>query len=234
MSDKRKKIEKYIEIGAIGKETEKQHSAGSKHEDTSVKIHVNSDASASEETPANDTSTPGSKLTGKMAAEQADAEPSQPDTVEQELEEAKNRYMRAYAEFENYKKRSAKEMTDFRKFANETLLSELLSVVDNLERAIDSSKENPADATPIVQGIEMTLNEIMRILEKFHVKPIEAEGQPFDPRYHQAFQQETSDKHPENTVIREFQKGYLLHDRLLRPSMVIVSKKTEGSNDASQ
>jgi len=127
------------------------------------------------------------------------------------------------AEFDNYKKRTAREMKDFRKFANESLVKDLLPVVDNLERALDSSDGKGKDGS-IATGIELTLREILKILDRFGVKPIEALGKNFDPCFHQAVLQEESSDHAENTVLKEFQKGYMLHDRLIRPSMVVVSK----------
>jgi molecular chaperone GrpE len=152
-----------------------------------------------------------------------------------------DRYMRLYAEFENYKKRAAREAKEFRKFANEALVKEMLPVIDNLERAIHSSssqennQENYRDK--ILEGVTMTLNEILKVLERFNVKAVDALGQPFDPNYHEAVAQEESDVHEDNTVIREFQKGYLLHDRLIRPAMVVVSKAgpapVAGENEAS-
>jgi molecular chaperone GrpE len=142
--------------------------------------------------------------------------------------EFEDRYMRLCAEFENYKKRSAREAQDFRKFANEALIKDLLPVIDNLERAIQSS--SPQENHPenfngsIIEGVQMTLNEILKVLERFHAKPIDSLGQPFDPNYHEAVGQEESDEHEDNIVVREFQRGYLLHDRLIRPAMVMVSK----------
>jgi len=138
--------------------------------------------------------------------------------------------LRVSADFENFKKRSFREADDFRKYANELLLLELLTVVDNLERAIQSTNGEKQEVGCVIAGVEMTLKALLKIFEKFSVKVIEAEGKPFDPNFHQAMMQEASDVHPENTIIREFQKGYMLHDRLLRPSMVVVSKgpgKTE-------
>jgi len=142
------------------------------------------------------------------------------------LEAEKDRTLRLSAEFENYKKRSGKETRDFKKFANETLLKQLFSVVDNLERAIDTSVEN-AENKSLLEGVKMTHKEMMKIFEAFSVKPLKAEGELFDPNFHQAVTQEETDSYPDNTVIKELQKGYLLHDRLVRPSMVIVSKKSE-------
>lgn len=141
-------------------------------------------------------------------------------------EEAKNmfdRLLRVSAEFDNYKKRCSREMEEFRKYANETILSELLVVVDNLERAIDAGSRSLGKDHELLKGVEMTLKEMMRIFEKFSVKPVESVGKDFDPAFHQAVMQETSDQFPENTVVKEFQKGYMLHDRLLRPAMVAVS-----------
>ncbi|SLM29726.1 Protein grpE [Desulfamplus magnetovallimortis] len=144
------------------------------------------------------------------------------------LNAEKDRVLRISAEFENYKKRSAREMADFRKFANETLIKKLLTVVDNLERAIASATadDQNADKSSIVEGVEMTHRDILKLLESFSVKPLEAQGKQFDPAFHQAITQQESDEYPDNTVITEFQKGYLLHDRLIRPSMVVVSKAT--------
>jgi molecular chaperone GrpE len=152
------------------------------------------------------------------------------ETAEQESKQHYERLLRVSADFENFKKRSFRESDDFRKFANELLLLELLPVVDNLERAIQSTNGENNEVGCVIEGVEMTLKALLKIFEKFSVKRIEAVEKPFDPNFHQAMMQEPSDLHPENTIIREFQKGYMLHDRLLRPSMVVVSKgpgKTE-------
>ena len=151
------------------------------------------------------------------------------DELEAEIQEHKDRILRISAEFENYKKRSAKEMDDFRKFANETLFKQLLTVVDNLERAICSGEEC-SDAEALLKGIKMTHKEIMKLFDTFNVKPVKAQGEPFDPVFHQAVSQQESDDYPENTVINELQKGYTLNDRLIRPSMVVVSK-AKAKND---
>lgn len=152
------------------------------------------------------------------------------ETAEQESRQNYERLLRVSADFENFKKRSFRETDDFRKYANELLLLELLTVVDNLERAIQSTCGENNEAGCVIEGVEMTLKALLKIFERFSVKLIEAVGKPFDPNFHQAMMQESSDLYPENTIISEFQKGYMLHDRLLRPSMVVVSKgpgKTE-------
>jgi molecular chaperone GrpE len=149
------------------------------------------------------------------------------DKLETSIKEAKesyDRFLRVSAEFENYKKRSAREAEDFRKFANDALVKELLPVVDNLERALNSSKENTNSETGILEGVHITLNEILKVFEKFGVRSFDSVDKAFDPSFHQAvIQEETEDKN-ENIVLKELQKGYLMHNRLLRPSMVVVSK----------
>lgn len=195
----------------------------------SNKASGESNAGVNEHTPSGETASQG--------------EPSAEETIEQlrnELEQVRkeaadeqDRLLRLSAEFENYKKRMNRQSDEFKKYANEALLKELLTVVDNLERAIVSTNGDRSAAKEgcVVEGVEMTLNEILKILEKFNVRPIEARGKPFDPTYHEAMMQEETDEYPENTVINEFQRGYMIHDRLLRPAMVVVSKPKSKSND---
>jgi molecular chaperone GrpE len=126
------------------------------------------------------------------------------EAKEEEAKETYDRLLRVSADFENYKKRSA-------------------SVVDNLELAINSSNDKKKSDKHLIEGLNLTLNEILRVFEKFNVKPIEAQGKAFDPTFHEAVMREETDNFPENTVVSEFQKGYLIHDRLLRPAMVVVA-----------
>ena len=149
---------------------------------------------------------------------------SEVDALKEELAAEKDRVLRLSAEFENYKKRSSKELSDFKKFANESLFRQLLTVVDNIERAIGSAKDGETEVATLLEGVEMTHKEILKFLTTFNVKPVEAQGKAFDPAFHQAVTQQESEDHPENTVVAELQKGYLFHDRLIRPSMVVVSK----------
>ncbi len=148
-------------------------------------------------------------------------------SLEEEAKETYDRFLRVSAEFENYKKRSAREMSEFKKFANESLIKELLLVVDNMERAINSSKDEGNSNNGLVEGIDMTLKELLKIFEKFGVKQVESMGKPFDPNFHQAVMQQENDEHPNNTVINELQKGYIINERLLRPAMVVVSMAKE-------
>lgn len=144
--------------------------------------------------------------------------------AEQKADEYYDRLLRTSAEFDNYKKRTTREMRDTVRYANEKLFKELLFVVDNLERAIESAQQESSDDDPVLQGVRLTLSEVEKILERHNVKPVTALGEPFDPNFHQAMMQQETEEHPANMVVNEMQKGYLLHDRLLRPAMVVVSK----------
>ena len=153
------------------------------------------------------------------------------EAKEKEAGETYDRLLRVSAEFDNYKKRSSREMEEFRKFANQSLIKEMLSVVDNLELAINATNGPKAIDKDLLQGLEMTHREILKVFEKFSVKPIDAKGQPFDPTFHEAVMQEETNDSPKNTVINELQRGYMIHDRLLRPSMVVVAKPKENNED---
>ncbi|UCD33468.1 MAG: nucleotide exchange factor GrpE [Desulfobacterales bacterium] len=128
------------------------------------------------------------------------------ESLEQESKETHDRLLRVSAEFENYKKRAAREMADFRKFANESFVKAILPVVDNLDRAIESSSNDEHPNSSVVEGVSMTLKEILRVLEQFSVKPFESVGKTFDPGFHQAMHQEETEEYPDNTVVSEFQK----------------------------
>lgn len=146
------------------------------------------------------------------------------DAKSKEAEETYDRLLRVSAEFENYKKRSARDMEEFRKFANQSLIKEMLAVVDNLELAMNTAQGHKSIEKSLLEGLDMTHREILKVFEKFNVTPIEAKGKPFDPAFHEAVMQEETDEFPENAVSQELQKGYLIHDRLLRPAMVVVAK----------
>lgn len=156
---------------------------------------------------------------------------SKAQAFEKDARDAYDRFLRVSADFENYKKRSARDIEDFRKYANESLIKALLPIIDNLERAVMVSKENEASAAGILEGVDLTLKEINKVFESFHVQQIKALDEPFNPAFHEAVMQRESDVHPDNTVIEEIQKGYTLYDRLIRPSMVVVSKRPEKGNN---
>ncbi len=134
-----------------------------------------------------------------------------------------NKYLRLAAEFENYKRVTQRDQRDQIKFGNEQLLRELLPALDNMERAIKAARESNGGSTALVQGVDLTLKQLSGILAKFGVQALETVGQAFDPATHQAVSHLPSDTVPRDHVIDEFQKGYRLHERILRAAMVSVS-----------
>jgi molecular chaperone GrpE len=145
---------------------------------------------------------------------------------DKEIEGLKERLLYQQAEFENFKKLKAKEKQDTLRFGNETLIKELLPVLDNLERAIEHAGKTE-EAKSITEGVALTLSGFLKVLEKFEVSKIEALGKRFDPNLHEAVYQEEVNEVEPGIVVGEFQKGYVMDGRLLRPSMVSVAKKPE-------
>ena len=134
-------------------------------------------------------------------------------------------FIRSQAEIDNLKKRYQKERQSLAKFANESLIKQLLPVVDNLEKAITHSQDEDS-IEAIREGIDLTLKGLTDILQKAGVETVEAAGKQFDPNFHEAVSEMADDGVEPGTVIKDLQKGYTLNKRLIRPSMVIVSKKT--------
>ena len=139
-----------------------------------------------------------------------------------ERDALQDRLLRTAAEFDNYRKRIDRERRDQSESAAFSLLSEVLPVVDNLERALQSP--SGPEAAGFRAGVELILRQMMDLLRKRGVTPIDALGADFDPRIHQAVSQETSDAHRDGEVMEELQRGYMLGERLLRPAMVKVAK----------
>jgi molecular chaperone GrpE len=146
-----------------------------------------------------------------------------------EFKEINDKYLRLYAEFENYKKRVNKDKEELVRYGNESLIYELLPVIDNLEMALKHASDNVSEG--LVQGVEITLKELQKTLEKSGLVAIEANDKPFDPLVHHAMTQIERDDIDEKVVIEEFRKGYMLRDKVLRPSLVAVSKKTVESQE---
>ena len=147
-----------------------------------------------------------------------------------EVEALNDRLLRLHAEFENYKKRMARERSEFVKFSNEGLILEFLPVLDNLERAVATARLG-VEAQGVAEGLEIILRLFQTTLEKAGVKAIEALEHQFDPNFHQAVAQRESNDGRDNIVVEEIQKGYLLEGRVLRPSMVKVSKAKVPSSE---
>ena len=146
----------------------------------------------------------------------------------EEAQALQNRYLRLAAEFDNYKRLAQRDQREHAKFANENILKELLPVVDNLERAIGFAKGG-SGSDGLLQGVELTHKQFIETLSKFGVRPIHSRGEMFDPSRHQAVAHVPSPGAVENTVVEEYQKGYQLHDRVLRPAMVAVAAPSESS-----
>ncbi len=141
------------------------------------------------------------------------------------LQEVHERMLRAVADLENYRKRAQKDKEQMQKFGTEKILADLLPVMDNLDRALDHSNGS-ADFTSLMRGVSMTRKLFEDTLAKYGVQPIPAVGQPFDPHFHEAMQHVESSELPANQVVSELVPGYTLNGRLLRPALVVVSKRT--------
>jgi molecular chaperone GrpE len=177
-------------------------------------------------TPSYGTEVPSQGTEEVAASSRGPARGPQPSLDEiQELQRQRDQYLdqlqRTRAEFSNYQKRSKALADAERPFAISSLARDLLTVLDNLERAIEAART--AGAPGIVEGVEMVYRQLVDILAKHDIEPIPALGQPFDPSQHEAITQQPDPEHPEGTVVAELGKGYRLRDRVLRPSKVAVS-----------
>ena len=141
----------------------------------------------------------------------------------EELARQKERFMYLAAEFDNYRKRAAREKADLVAYGNERLLSAILPSLDNLERAMSQAGTSDA-AKPLLDGIRLTYDQLLAELRKFGLEQIAAEGKMFDPRFHEALARVPWEGSPEGTILAEARKGYLLNGRLLRPSQVTVAQ----------
>lgn len=147
----------------------------------------------------------------------------------EEVKAFQDKYVRLVAEMENYKRLSQREQRESIRFGNESILREVLPAIDNLERAIKASR-SASGSDALIQGVELTLKLLLEGLGKFGVKPIDSLGQPFDPTHHQAVAQVESSTVEAGHVVDEFQKGYWLHDRVLRAAMVSVASAAAASD----
>jgi molecular chaperone GrpE len=175
----------------------------------------------SKDTPSTDTRVPGEpsaatpgetleRLMQELAAKSADAA------------ECHDRLLRERAELENFKKRMQRERMEAQRFAVEQLVRDLLPVIDNLERAVEHA-ESDGNGQPLVEGVRLVLKSALGTLERYGVTRVEASGKRFDPAFHEAVAQVPAPDRERNEVVQQFQPGYLLHDRLLRPAQVAVS-----------
>lgn len=149
---------------------------------------------------------------------------SEIETLKEALNQKSDALARTMAEYQNYRKRVEKEKQDLMKYANEKIMKDLIQVHDNFERAIGAmDKENEA-LTSVINGVEMIKKSFDDILERYGISEVDAVGQPFNPDHHHAVMTEEREGVEANTVLEVFQKGYKLHEKVIRPSMVKVSE----------
>ena len=177
------------------------------------------------------------KKKNKKGLEKSEEEKKEEQTIEQileakvlkleeDLKTSEDKYLRLYAEFENFKKRKNQEIATNNKYKSQDIISKLIPSIDNLERAISSVKENDENSQ-IIKGVKMVCEGVMHALSEEGVEVINPTGQEFDPNYHQAVLKEENKEKESNTILETFQKGYKLKDRIIRPAMVKVNVTEE-------
>lgn len=197
-------------------------------QETEAKVTETEEATATDATAtdATETETAETEETKEETSEEGNKEVEEKDPLKEALKEVelqKAANVRMQAEFQNFKKRVEKEKADIYKFANEKIVIELLGVMDNVERAIGSMDTSDSNKN-VVDGVQMIQRTLEDLLKKHQVEVIEAVGAPFDPQKHHAVMTEASEEYPSETVIEEFQRGYELNGKVVRPSMVKVSE----------
>lgn len=165
--------------------------------------------------PAQEAGTPETAAPPPASAAPAEAEAS-------ELARVKDQMLRLQADFENFRRRVERERTEVYQRANEDLMKELLQVLDHFEIGIKTAEKHSAEKS-VLEGFRMVSDQLMAVLSRFGLQPVDAEGQDFDPHHHEAVTHMPSEEHPENAVIAQTRRGYLLGDRLLRAAQVVVS-----------
>lgn len=171
---------------------------------------------------------------GAEPATQTIGDAEQPDelvVLRTELEAAQakatdnwNQFLRATAELDNFRKRSDRDMSAIRKYGVERLAGDLLAVRDSLEMGLAAARGQDGQVGALADGLDLTLKQLVAVMDRHDIKPVEPQGETFNPELHQAMTALETADHPPNTVIQVLQKGYRLHDRLLRPAMVVVAK----------
>ncbi len=164
---------------------------------------------------------------GGAPAAEAPAGGKDPAALAAERDDLLARLQRVSADYLNYQKRVQKEIAEAREFANAELIKSLLVVLDDMERAMRAAEENHAEDDPLLAGMRLVYDKALDVLARYGLHPIEADGQPFDPTRHEAIMQEPSYLHETPTVLRQFQRGYELRGRVIRPARVAVSSPPE-------
>lgn len=186
------------------------------------------EAQATEEAPEASAGTdPETETTAKAAAEASSAEAAEADTpadseAKPEQPDWKDRYARAMADFDNFRKRTVRDREDLVKFAAKDVIKDVLATVDNLARALDGAKDRADD--PFVKGVQLVYDGLLKTLADHGATPLDSVGEPFDTNYHEALTSLPSEDVEEGVVMNEVQRGWLLHGKPLRPAKVVVSK----------
>ncbi|HMG06661.1 MAG TPA: nucleotide exchange factor GrpE [Chthoniobacterales bacterium] len=170
----------------------------------------------------NPDATSASSATGGSVGATAEIEEDGTEGLQADLDRFRDLALRSQADFENYKKRAAREKEEAIKYANSSLLERLIPVVDNFDLGLEAAR-GEGETSPVFSGMSMVLKQFMDFLTDQGLQPIDATGQKFDPNLHEAIANEPSQEFPEGVVIRQTRRGYRLKDRLLRPSSVVVS-----------
>lgn len=165
------------------------------------------------------------RLEARIAEQHAAGEAAHREKLEAELADARQRHLRLAADFENFKKRTRQDQLDTIQHASSDLISRLLPVLDDLRSALEHKPEGVSEAW--TKGIELSVRKLEEVMSTHGLEPIPSVGSRFDPRYHEAIGHVESDEHPEDTVVTELRRGYRIRDRVVRPSLVKVSRRPE-------
>ncbi len=209
--------------------------AGEESSDAADEPDGNEDESSEEKSDREESPESPEKLIADLESE-LEAVKSERDKSLEEVARLKERLLRAAADMDNLRKRTKREIRDGKIKGREIVCSEMLGVVDNLERALEHASAK-GTVESMVEGVELVLRQFFAAIEKFGVKPFSAKGEPFDPVFHEAIGQVESSEVAPNVVVEEWQKGYTIDDRLLRPAVVVVSKppaEDEGGPDKDE
>ena len=158
---------------------------------------------------------------------------TQVDVLKERLKESEDKLLRVAADFDNFKKRTAREFENLVRFANESLITKLTHTLDNFERALDHAK-NSTDFDNFHKGVELIYDSLKDVLEKEGLKPIKTVGETFDPNFHEAISQKESDEFPEGTIVNEISKGYILNGRVIKAPKVVVSTRAKKKEEQKE
>ncbi len=162
-----------------------------------------------------------------------DSVSSESGAAEQENIDWQDKFLRAKADYQNLQKRAADEQRNAIRYANADFARSVVQVLDDFERMLQAAEDAPEEDS-IMSGVKLVYEKLLKLLGDYHIEPIEALGQPFDPHLHEALMQESCETLPPDSVLREIQRGYKLHDRVLRPARVVVSMAPESSEEQNQ